>query len=190
MMLRNVRWAVAAAMAAVALVVVPVGGARAELKPPVVAVVDIQFILHESSAGKGVLREISEQEEKLRKVVESQRATFAQTDQELARQRSVLSEEAFTKKRHDFEKQVMDSQRDIEAKKKSIDQGINEAMVALQKATFEIIAGMAQERGINMVVQRQQVVIADKTMDMTQEVLDRLNSKLSSVPVKIPPVKK
>ena len=190
MMLRNVRWAVAVAFATVAVVAVPVSGARAELKPPVIAVVDVQFLLHESSAGKGIQKAIEAQRETYAKEISGQEGKLRQADQDLARQRSVLSEEAFGKKRHDFEKQVMDFQREVQARQKSIDQGFNEAMQTLQKGAIEIIAALVQERGINMVLSKQQVVIVEKTMDMTQEVLDRLNAKLSSVSVKIPSIKK
>jgi len=190
MIVRNVRRALVAGFAIAALMATAPGGARAELKPPVIAVVDVQFILHESTAGKAIQKAIESQREAYAKEISGQEEKLRQADQDLARQHGVLSEDAFGKKRHEFEKQVMDFQRDVQARQKSIDQGFNEAMHTLQNSTVEVIAGMVQERGINMVVSKQQVVIVEKTMDLTQEVLDRLNAKLPSVSVKIPPPKR
>lgn len=191
MMLREIRRAliVVGCAAAVMFVGAP-AGARAELKPPVIAVVDVQYLLHESTAGKGVQKAIESQRETYGKEISGQEEKLRHAEQELARQRGTLSEEAFGKKRHDFEKQVMDFQRDVQARQKSIDQGLNEAMRTLQNTTIEVIAGLVQERGINLVLSKQQVVIVEKTMDLTQEVMEKLNQKLPSVSVKIPPPKR
>ncbi len=177
--------AAVAVAAALALVSVPVAGARAELKPPVVAVVDFQLILHESSAGKVAQKAIETQRDAYAKEISGQEEKLRQTEQDLGRQRGSLSEEAFTKKRRDFEKQVNDFQRDVQARQKALQQGEGDALRVIQGAVNDIVTSLAGERGLNLVLPKNVVPFSDPNLDMTQEVLDRLNRKLPSVAVNI-----
>jgi len=176
-------------LAAVMGFLVPVT-ARAEIKAPVIAVVDVQLILQESSAGKSIQKAIDSQREVYTKEIAAQEEKLRSAEQELAKQRGVLSQEAFAKKRQDFEKQIADLQRDVQNRKRSIDQAFNESMRTVQSALFEIIAAMAQEQGVNLVLFKHQVIMVEKSMDLTHEVLDKLNKKLPQLSVKIPPIKK
>ncbi|MEI8393130.1 MAG: OmpH family outer membrane protein [Rhodospirillaceae bacterium] len=185
-MMTRIMRSVATAAAVAFAVTVPTGQARADMKTPVIAVVDVQYILHESSAGKGIENEFKRQRESLSKELSGREERLRQGEQELARQRSSLSEDAFGKKRRDFEKQVMDFQREAQGRQKAIDQGVNEAGRTLQGALLEVVAAMAEESGVNLVLTKQQVVIVEKTMEITKEALERLNRKMPSVAVKIP----
>jgi Skp family chaperone for outer membrane proteins len=173
-------------MAALALLAVPVAGARAELKNPVIAIVDVQAIVQQSTAGKGIQKAIEGQREAANHEFSGQEDKLRQGEQELARQRGVLSEEAFGKKRRDFEKQVADFQREVQGRQKAIEQGYNEAVHTLLGSVMEAVAGLAREQGITLVLSKQQVIMSETSMDLTQVVLDRVNQKLPSVPVKSP----
>ncbi|MEI6985352.1 MAG: OmpH family outer membrane protein [Rhodospirillaceae bacterium] len=183
----KVRWAI---LVALVLAVAASGVARAEIKPPLIAVVDVQYVLHESTAGKGVQKVIDSKSEVFAKELAAQEDKLRQTEQDLGRQRGTLSEEAFAKKRRDFEKQLGDYNRDGQARRKSLEQGGNEAMQAIHRAMLEIIAALVQEQGVNIVLSKQQVVIVEKSMDLSQDVLERLNTKIPSVVVNLPPIKK
>jgi Skp family chaperone for outer membrane proteins len=164
--------------------------AQAELKPPVIAVVDVPFILQESSAGKSIQKAIQAQREVYSKEIAAQEEKLRSAEQELGKQRAVLSQEAFAKKRRDFEKQIADVQREVQSRSRNLEQAFNESTRTVQGSLFEIIAAMVQDQGINMVLNKHQVVLVEKGMDLTQEVLERLNKKLPQVAVKIPPIKK
>jgi Skp family chaperone for outer membrane proteins len=169
---------------------VPVVGAKADGKPPVVAVVDLQLILHESTAGKAVQKAIESQGEIFHREISAQEEKLRQGQQDLERQHAALSEDAFAKKRRDFEKQVADYQRDAQARQKALQQGDTEASRTILGAINDILGTLAREKGINLVLPRPAVVFADTDLDVTQEVLSRLNSKLPSVAVNIPSVRK
>ncbi|MBF0372666.1 MAG: OmpH family outer membrane protein, partial [Alphaproteobacteria bacterium] len=52
----------------------------------------------------------------------------------------------------------------------------------LTKVLLELTFGVAQERGANLVLAKAQVVFLDPAMEITKDVVDRLNAKLTSVP--------
>ncbi len=190
MTLQSVRWALAAAAVGLTLVAVPVSGAKADAKPPVVAIVDIQFILHESTAGKAVQKGLESQGEIFHREIAAEEDKLRQGQQDLERQHASLTEEAFTKKRRDFEKQVADYQRDLQARQKALQQGEAEAQRTILGAINEVLGGLAHEKSIDLVLARPAVFYADPELDVTQEVLGRLNRKLPTVTVNIPSVKK
>ena len=49
-----------------------------------------------------------------------------------------------------------------------------------------IVADVATKRKVKLVLRRQNTIIADRSMDMTNAVLTRLNAELKKVPVKKP----
>ncbi len=187
MTLRTLWWGATTLALAFVLVALPVNGARAEVK---LGVVHFQMVLHESSAGKAIQQAIQASEEVFKKEMSSRREKLQQAEQELVKQQSQLSAEAFGKKREDFLHKANDFDRDVQAHRKALEQGVDEASRVIQAATVEIIGAIAHDREISMVLDRAQVIFVDGPLDLTQQVLEKLNSKLPTVQVKIPPARK
>ena len=187
---RNVRGVAVAIMATVALGAVSVGSAHAEGRVLTIAVVDVPLVLQDSKAGKVIQKALENQRESYTRDMSGREDKLRQANQELDRQRGALSQEAYNQKRRDFEQSFADFQRDVQARRKAIEQGFNEAMQTLHSSVLEVIAGLVQERGITMVLAKQQVVIVENSLDMTREVLERVDKKTPSVAVKFPSVKK
>ncbi len=187
MNLRNLRWTAAATVLAAALATLPLSDARAEIK---IGVVDFQQVMHDSSAGKAVQQAVQANDESFRKETTGRREKLQQTEQELVRQRSSLSAEAFAKKREDFLQKAGEFDRDVQAHIKALQQGMDEASRTIQAAAVEIINALAHERQTSMVVNKAQVIFVEPSLDMTSQVIEKLNAKLPSVQVKIPPDKK
>ena len=157
--------------------------AAGKLPPAVAAVIDTQRVLRESKAGKN----IREQVEARRKLYQDQIAKEEQkindADRELAKQRSVLSAEAFTKRRDDLQKQVAGVQRTVQDRRRQFDQTQAAAYSQLRVAISDIIEGLVEARGFNIVLPSTSVVVYKPEIDLTQEIIKRLDEKLPSVKV-------
>jgi Skp family chaperone for outer membrane proteins len=64
-----------------------------------------------------------------------------------------------------------------------LEQALSDAMRVVQTNVMQIVAEVALERGANIVLAKHQVLIFDRTLDVTQTVLERLNRRLPDVPV-------
>lgn len=155
--------------------------APAKVPAPVVAVIDIQVVMRDSSAAKDVRvqrdkylqtyqADFSKDEEKLR-----------QADQELSRQRSVLTAEAFAEKRQGFEQQVAAFQRKVQGRRRGLDRAYNTAMSQLQDALIKVTDELAQEKGANLILLKSQTFLLDPKMEITAAAIERLNKKMPSV---------
>lgn len=185
--------AVAFAPAVLALPAVAADPAPAVLAPageklatPVIAVVDVQKIMQESEAAKSVQTVIESRRDEYQKEIGGLEEKLRSAEQELRKQQTVLSPDALANKRKGFEKQVADVQRTVQARKRALDAGLNEAMGAVQKAMLDIIADVSREKGANVVLARHQFVIIDTKLDVTDTVMQRLNARLPKVIVNIP----
>ncbi len=172
--------AAAAASAASATQPVPA------LPTPVIMVVDVQRILQESSAAKGVTAAVESQRDTYQKEIEALESKLRAAEQELVKQKTVLSPDALNKRQNDFQKQVAELQKTVQARKRSLDTALDAAMVQVQKAMVDIVGEVAIEKGANMVMARHLFIIHATVFDQTEIVLKRLNERLPKVDVTIP----
>jgi len=161
-------------------------GALAELPASVVAVVDVQFILQEAAASRNIQKQLEAQRETYQNEISKQEDRLRSVEQELNRQRSVLSPDDFGQKRREFEQQVADVQRTVQARKRVLDQAFNESMTKVRDTVLQIVTEVAGEQKATLVLAKQQVVLAEKSLDLTTAVLERVNRKLPTVPVTVP----
>lgn len=153
---------------------------------PVIVVVDIQQIQQNAAAYEDIQRQLEAQREVYQEEISVQEEKLRSADQELNRQRAILSSEAFAQKRQEFDQQVADIQRAVQARKRALDQGYNNAMGQVRSALLQIVADVAGERKANLVLAKQQVLLVEQSLDLTDIVMERLNEKLPSVKVTIP----
>jgi outer membrane protein len=160
--------------------------ALAELPASVVAVVDVQFILQEAAASKSIQKQLEAQRETYQSEISKQEDRLRGAEQEMNRQRSIVSPDEFAQQRREFEQQVADVQRTVQARKRVLDQAFNESMTKVRDAVLQTVTEVAGEQKATLVLAKQQVVLAEKSLDLTATVLERVNKKLPSVPVTVP----
>ena len=100
-------------------------------------------------------------------------------------QRAVLSAEAFAKKRDELQTRLTTLQRDFDARRKRLQLAMGRAWNEIQKALTEVTADLATERKIDIVVSKASTVLLANELDITAEVLTRLDAKLSKVTLSV-----
>lgn len=161
-------------------------GPGTELKAPVIAVIDVQKIMQESSASKGITKSFETLRDSYQKEISALEDKLRKSEDELRKQQTVLSPEALANKRRDFEKQVTDVQKTVQNRKRALETGLNEAMAVVHKTMVEVVADISRERGANLVLARQQFVLVDTQLDVTDTVMERVNKKLPQVALNVP----
>ncbi len=158
------------------------GGMAADAaNPAVVGTLDVQVILRDSLAMKSIKTQVEEKRGAYQSEISGQEKRLRDQEQELKRQQSVLAADAFEAKRRDFEAQVSAVQRDVQERRKVLDQAYGDGLKKVQEELKAVIAGIAKERGLTLVLPAEQTLYADPTLNITDEALKRLNKKLASV---------
>lgn len=165
---------------------VPAALRAQELAPPVLAVIDLQKVRRNSIAVQALSKRIAEQKTRHQDELREQERTLRDADQELARQRSILSPEAYAKKRGDLERRVASLQRDARARKRALDKLFAQGMAQVQAELTEVAKEIAKEWGLDLVLTKTTVVLVRPKFELTQEVLRRLNARMPDLPVAQP----
>ena len=160
-------------------------GEIVEVQIPV-AIIDVQVILVDSKAVKNIREQITKFGTQFEEEIEKERNEIRTANQELARQRTILSPEAFAEKRRKFEQRVVKVQRLVQQRQRELDKSRNEAMIVLNKAYTEIVWKIANELNLAVVLRKNQTAYAVPSLDITRKVLTRLDKKLPTVKVSKP----
>ena len=149
-------------------------------------VLNVQAILREAAAVKDIRGQITKYGTDFEKEIEKKRGDLRKANQELARQRTILSPETFAEKRREFEQQVVKVQRLVQKRQRELDKSRKIAMDTVNKAYIEIVAKLADERNLAMIIRKNQTAYSVGTLDLTKTVLDLLNNKLPKVKIAQP----
>lgn len=162
----------------------PAGKRRIVELPFPVAVLDVRSIFRDAKAVKRIREQVTKFGASFEKEIQKERDAVRTENQELARQRTILAPEAFAEKRRKFEQRVVEVQRLVQKRQRELDTSRNEAMSKVNSSYAEIVSKIAQERNLALILKKAQTAFSVKTLDITQEVLSRLDKKLPTVKVK------
>jgi len=181
-------WAAMAALgAAPALAQQPAAPAAAAAIAPVIVIVDVQQILRDSLVAKDVQGQMSQRTDRYTKEVAAQENDLQHTQEDLEKQRTVLSPEAFNNKMRDFQQRYDALDQGVQATRQSLQKAYNDAMSKVENTALQIIADVAAERKANLVISKAAVLFEEPAFDITQDVIHRLDAKLPAVSLNLPP---
>lgn len=149
--------------------------------PPVIVIVDVQQILRDSQSAKDIQSQMDQRTERYTKEVTAEEDELRHTQDELERQRTVLSPDAFNSKMRDFQQRYDALDHGVQVTRQAWQQAYNDAMTKVENTALQIIADIAAERKANLVLTKAAVLFEAQGLDITQEVIRRLDQKLPSV---------
>ena len=160
-----------------------------KMPPPVIAIVDVQRILQESSASKSVQKQLDAQRSKFQTEIGKEENSLRQAEQELANQRSQLTAAAYSEKEQQLRQRFSTVENHVSTRRKVLDQSYTDAMAAVKRALLDVVSGVAHEQGVNLVIVKQQGLWTDQPLDITDVVLKRLDEKMPKIDIATPPEK-
>lgn len=157
------------------------------LNKPVIAIVDVQRILEESLAAKSVQKQLESQRSKFQTEIESEENGLRQAEQDLSKAHDKLPTDVYAEREQQLRQRFLAVERHVESRRKVLDQAFTDSMNTVRSSLLEIVDTVAHEHGVNLVIVKQQALWVDKNLDITDEILSRLNKKLPQVSVKMSP---
>lgn len=149
------------------------------------AVVDVQALLTQSEAAKSIQAQMQEQREKFQKEISDKQRALKEQEEALMKARTKGNEADFNKKKEAFQKTLAESQAEIQKHRQTVDDAANVAVGRLREEITKIAAEMADKERYDIVITRQNVILAVKTMDITPAVMEKLNANLKKIDLKV-----
>ena len=171
--------------------------ASAPLAPPVlgqeqkkifvkIAVIDMDSIRQNAAVVKDIDAQIKKYRTAFQAEVKKEEEELRNARQELARQRTILSPDAFAEERRKFEQNLVSVQRSMQRRKLELDKVQAQALLKVRKILNEVVVKVANENEITLIFRKKQTVLVAKPLEITQQVLTLLDEKLPSVKVAKP----
>tara|TARA_R110000824_G_scaffold3234_4_gene15225 strand:- start:139712 stop:140314 length:603 start_codon:yes stop_codon:yes gene_type:complete len=185
MMLKSVIARTLAAAAIVSLVAVPLTAAPAlAVEPAVILIVDSESVYAQSKVGQSIRTQFQEQAKKLQAESAKTESALQADDKKLGEERALLSPEDFQKKAQALQKRVMEYQQSMQEKGQALQLGVKQAENKVGAAMQPIFADVMREKGATVLLDQQVVLAGGSDLDITAEVLKRLNEKMTTIEVK------
>ena len=159
-----------------------------ELPPAGAAMVilDGRLVMTQSQAAQGLRDQAERQNTTLRADVQRQEQEFKTAQTELQRQRATVTAEQFDQRVRDLQKRMSDAQTKLQTRTRNLDRAFAEAEGKIYQAMLQASVEVAQERNYMLILDKAQVVVVQSQLEITTEILKRVNQRLASVPLQIP----
>ena len=160
-----------------------------ELEPVSLAVVDFRGVLSKSEAARNIRLVVDEKRQELRKYFLEVENSLRDEQKDLSKKRSIVTAEAFEKRARKLKEKAQSAQKLAQTSNQKLKKSFDQAMDKVQKELLRTVAEVAEESGVGVVLFRSAIVIAVKKLDISKEVLKRLNKKLPDVKVRFETIK-
>jgi len=152
-----------------------------------IAVLDLVAIQHRSLAGKSITEQLTVYRKAFQKDADAQHKRLKAAQSELRLQRSLLSPEAIQARERKFKDEVAAVQRRFQARKKALNKSRVEALKVFEENLTEVLKKLRADRKIDVIIKkRPSVIYVDASVNITGEVLKRINVRLKKIAVKNP----
>lgn len=166
-----------------AIAILSFGAIKPALADTSIAVIDMQQILSESDAAKSILSQMKVKRDGLEKEIKSLEDKLKASEGELIKKKETLKPEEFAAARKEFEKKLIESRTKVQKDRNAADAAFNGAINELRKNLVEVVSQLATEKKIQLVITKQNVVIGDNSLEITKDVMTKLNAKIKTIKV-------
>jgi len=150
------------------------GFAKSAVPAPKIGVIDIDNTLSTTPAGKRA----SDAFEKTRKAkqadLDKQQQELKKLDADLEKQKAVLKPEVFAQKRQELEKKFVELQQTYVKLERELATDRTKLIQDLLKQAGPKIEAIAKAEGVNIIVDHEAVVWADKSVDLTAKLNEQM----------------
>ncbi len=142
---------------------------------------DLKLVLNESDAGKKAQTALKNKLENGIKKIKDKEKNLQAEEKKIIEQKKAISAEEYKKRVTELRKKVSTLQKERKNLLDSIGKQRIKAKSELLKNLNPLIKEYMKEKKIRMVVDKKGILVADETLDITQEILKKLNNKLKSI---------
>ena len=154
---------------------------------PVIIVFDVDRAVALSKAGKSVAEQMKKQMEDVRASATKQGEAFQGEVTKFQEQRSLMAADALKGKAEELQQKELKLRQELQIEVQSVQAGGDRAGREILKMLEEELSSIAKDRKADIVMRRDAVFFASPSIDVTNELISRLDKKLKTV--KVTPVK-
>ena len=145
--------------------------------------IDINFIFNNSEAGKKLQNEILEKNDQINNEINKFKIDIENKKKKLLAQKNVMSVEEYNKKVNDIDKQINEMNISISNKKKELEIYKKKLENSFSKNLNKLIEQFSEKNSIDIILNKENLLMAKKKLNITQEIFDLFNNQVKSINV-------
>ena len=142
---------------------------------------DFKYILNQSDAGKKAQTYLKDKLNNGVKSLKKKEKAIQEEETKIIKQKKVVSPEEYKKKVTDLRNKVDSLQKERNSLLAKVSEQRSKARTELLKNLNPIIKEYMKEKNIRMVLDKKSMLLADESLDITEDIVKLLNSKLKSI---------
>jgi Skp family chaperone for outer membrane proteins len=147
----------------------------------IVGILSVPDILRVSTAYQQADKELSARRSKLNEDGQKEQTTLRELGQTFANERAKLTPEQIRSREKEYADRVNDSRRKFSERARVVQEAGQYVMAQIERVIEQVAQQVAASRGVNLVLNRAQVLGTTADFDLTPQVADVLNKILPSV---------
>ncbi len=185
MKLKSVVMRTLGAVALLSLTAAPLtAGSAFAAGPAVILIVNTEAVFAQSKVGQSIRTQFQEQAKKLQAEGAKTETALQADAKKLSDERALLSPEDLQKKFQALQKREVEFQQSMQEKGQALQLGVQQANAKVEAALRPIFSDVMKERGGTVLFDQSVIVAGGPDLDISAEVLKRLNEKLTTIEVK------
>ncbi len=149
----------------------------------IVGILSVPDVLRISTAYQAAYKELNARGQKLNEDAQKEQAALRDLGQSFAAERAKLTPEQIRSKEKEIQDRATDAQRRFGERNRIIQEAGQYVMMQINRTMEQVAQQVALSRGINLVLNRAQILGTTADFDLTPEVADVLNKALPGVVV-------
>jgi Skp family chaperone for outer membrane proteins len=149
----------------------------------IVGILSVPDVLRVSTAYQAAYKELNARGQKLNEDAQKEQATLRDMGQAFANERAKLSPEQIRAKEKEIQDRATEAQRRFGERNRIIQEAGQYVMMQINRTMEQVAQQVALSRGINLVLNRAQILGTTADFDLTPAVAEVLNKALPSVVV-------
>ena len=142
---------------------------------------DFKYVLNNSEAGKKAQSFLKSKLDKGIKSLQDKEKKILSEEKKIIEQKKILSPEDYKKKVNDLRSKVSSLQKERSSLLENVAKQRAKAKNELLKNLNPIIKEFMEEKNIRMVLDKKSLLLADENLEITEEIIKRLDKKLKSI---------
>jgi len=175
-------------LTALCLAIGAAAAAQAQTPNAQIIIVDFDRVSREALVGQDISAQMESNRVDLESYARQIQQQLGAEQQELQQQRSIVSQEAFQQRLQQFQQKAQQQQGQLQTLTQQARQAMQQANLEVQRALRPIVRQVMEEKGANVVLDKALVAQHAAGLDVTTEVIERLNQTLSEYDVNLPEI--
>lgn len=152
-----------------------------------VAVINMTKVQKEAKVTRNLSDQQKDYLEEIKETVENKQKSFLEEKKEITNKKDVLSKEALMEKITEYHKKIQKFEQETAQKTQSVQKTFLETLQEVQKKYLDpILEDMAEKKGIDVLVSSDNAKIFNNDLDITEEVIDKLDDKVTKYKMDTP----